>query len=148
MPSRLAKSLLFSTPAECEQAFYEAMANADGEAMAELWLDDEDVCCVHPASPRFLGIEAVRASFATVMSNGPLLITPTVKRAIEAAGLAIHNVVEEVVVDDGNAQRVLHVVATNAYLKTPAGWKMVLHHASPAPDGGVGETEATHGTLH
>lgn len=148
MPSRLARSLLFSTPAECEQAFYEALANADIDALSELWLDDEDVCCIHPGSPRLLGYEAVRASFAAVLEHGPVLVSPTRKRAVEAAGLAMHSVVEEVMVRDGRAQRVVHVFATNAFIKTPAGWKMILHHASPAPDGGESEIESSHGPLH
>jgi len=25
------------------------------------------------------------------------------------------------------------VVATNVYLRTAAGWRMIVHHASPAP---------------
>jgi len=25
------------------------------------------------------------------------------------------------------------VIATNVYLRTPAGWRMIVHHASPAP---------------
>lgn len=148
MPSRLARSLLFSTPAECEQAFYEALANADVDAIAELWLDDEDVSCIHPGSPRLLGYEAVRASFAAVLEHGPVLVSPSRKRAVEAAGLALHTVVEEVVVRDGRVQRVVHVFATNAYIKTPAGWKMILHHASPAPEGGASEIESPQGTLH
>ncbi len=148
MPSRLAKSLLFATPAECEQAFYEALASADADTVAELWLDDEDVCCVHPGAPRLLGIEAVRASFAALLENGPVFISPTLKRAVEAAGLALHNVLEEVVVSDGRVQRVVYVIATNAFIKTPAGWKMILHHASPAPEGGAAEPESVHGILH
>lgn len=150
MTTRLAKLLLFATPADCEQAFYEALANADADTVSELWLDDDSVCCIHPGSPRLLGTEAVRASFAAVLDNGPIRINPTLERAVEAAGLALHNVIEEVLVSDGLVQRVVHVITTNAFLKTPAGWKMILHHASLAPAGGATELEpeSAHGTLH
>ena len=47
--------------------------------------------------------------------------------------MALRSVIEEVVVTQGRKQQVAHVIATNAYVKTPAGWKMVMHHASPAP---------------
>ncbi|MCK7495702.1 MAG: hypothetical protein MZW92_35490 [Comamonadaceae bacterium] len=30
------------------------------------------------------------------------------------------------------------MIATNAYVKTPAGWKMILHHASQAAEGRAG----------
>jgi hypothetical protein len=43
------------------------------------------------------------------------------------------------------------VLATNVYVKTPAGWKMVLHHASSAPGGAVTastESSESYGVLH
>jgi len=57
--------------------------------------------------------------------------------------------VEEIIVTQGREQQVAHVIATNAYVKTPAGWKMVLHHASPAPGGQAADVSVEpHGTLH
>jgi len=29
--------------------------------------------------------------------------------------------------------RPVRIVATNVYLRTAAGWRMIVHHASPAP---------------
>jgi hypothetical protein len=43
------------------------------------------------------------------------------------------------------------VVATNVYLRTERGWRMVAHHASPAPATAAVETEtrrAAPKTLH
>jgi hypothetical protein len=57
-------------------------------------------------------------------------------------------VVEEVLVQQGRSQKIVHVIATNAYVKTPSGWKMVLHHASPAPEGQASEVESPTGPLH
>ena len=148
MPSRLSKNLLLTSPTECEQAFYEAMENADADAMAELWLDDEDVCCVHPGGSRLLGYPAVRASWGAILDNGPVHVRATLKRAVEASVLALHNVIEEVVVAQGRTRRVVQVIATNAYVKTPAGWKMILHHASPVPEGEAAEVEVPPGPLH
>jgi hypothetical protein len=34
------------------------------------------------------------------------------------------------------------VLATNAYRRTESGWLMVLHHASPAPQGGEPDDDA------
>jgi hypothetical protein len=31
------------------------------------------------------------------------------------------------------------MVATNVYLRTPSGWRMIVHHASPAPREPVAE---------
>ena len=57
----LGKPLMFASAEECERSFYEAMDAADIEAMAELWLDDDDVCCIHPNGPRLVGYAAVKA---------------------------------------------------------------------------------------
>jgi hypothetical protein len=66
-----------------------------------------------------------------------------------SAGL--EQLIEEVVVGSGPKQEVVRVLATNVYVKTPAGWKMVLHHASSAPGGAVtagSEARESHGVLH
>ena len=140
--------MLFSSPAECEQAFYEALEAGDADLVADLWLDDEDVCCVHPGGPRLVGAAAVRASWAAILANGALNIRATARKSVETPSLAVHNVIEEIVLLQGRGQQVVHVIATNAYVKTPAGWKMVLHHASAAPEGQATEVESPSGPLH
>jgi ketosteroid isomerase-like protein len=131
-PAKL-KPLLHASPDECEQAFYDALENADAESVVDLWLDDEDVCCVHPGGGRLLGHAAVKASWTTILANGPVRIRATLTKSLDTPTVALRSVIEEVVVTQGRKQQVAHVIATNAYVKTPAGWKMVMHHASPAP---------------
>lgn len=146
--SRLSKPLLFASPVECEQAFYDALEAADIDAITDLWLDDDDVVCIHPNGPRLVGVNAVRASWASILSNGAVNIRATARKAVETPTVAVHNVVEQVVMTQGRRQQVVHVIATNAYVKTPAGWKMVLHHAAPAPEGEAEDVEGPAGTLH
>ncbi len=144
----LTKPLLFASPAECEQAFYEALEAGDAEAVAELWLHDEDVVCIHPNGPRLVGHAAVVGSWRAILANGPLHIRAGSKKSIETPTVALHAVIEEVVVTQGRQQQIAHVFATNAYVKTPGGWKMVLHHACPAPEGQAREIETPSGPLH
>ena len=146
--SRLTKPLLFASPEECEQAFYDALESADIEAVADVWLDDDDVCCVHPGGARLVGSSAVRSSLAALLSNGPVQIRTVSRKCFEAPTLAVTNVIEEVIVAQGGGRQMVHVIATNAYVKTPAGWKMVLHHAVPAPQGRAVEAETPHGPVH
>ena len=47
--------------------------------------------------------------------------------------------------DDGKTS---WVIATNVYLKTAFGWRLVLHHASPGNAGDVQELVADAGILH
>jgi len=146
--SRLAKPLLFASSDECERAFYDALESADVDAAADLWLEDADICCVHPGGPRLLGHAAVTGSWRAILANGPLRIRASSKKTLETPTIALHNVVEEIVVQQGRTQKIVHVIATNAYVKTPAGWKMVLHHASAAPEGQATEVESPSGPLH
>ncbi len=144
----LGKPLLFVSAAECEQAFYEALEAADVDAVADLWFDDEDVCCVHPNGSRLLGHAAVSASWRAQLANGPLQIRAASRKTIETPTITVHNVIEQVVVTRGGGQQIVHIIATNAFVKTPAGWKMILHHASAVPEGQPQEVEAVQGTLH
>lgn len=145
---RLSRPLLFSSPAECEQAFYEALEAGDADVVNELWLDDEDVCCVHPGGPRLVGAAAVRASWTAILANGSLSIRATSRKSVETPSLAVHNVIEEIVLAQGRGQQVVQVIATNAYVKTPAGWKMVLHQASQTAEGVTEDVAAPSGPLH
>jgi hypothetical protein len=49
--------------------------------------------------------------------------------------LAVHSVHENFTLEGARQAdaRPLPVVATNVYLRTAAGWRMIVHHASPAP---------------
>lgn len=146
--SRLSKPLLFASSTECEQAFYDALENGDVDAVHDLWLDDADICCIHPGGPRLIGPGAVQASWTSILAHGAMRIRATSSKSLETPTLAVHNVVEEIVVTEGREQQVVHVIATNAYVKTPSGWKMILHHASQAAEGGAEDVEAPSGPLH
>ena len=146
--SRLTKPLLFASPEECEHAFYEALEAADVDAVVDLWLEDDDVVCIHPNGPRLLGFAAVRSSWAAILANGPLNVRGTLRKSLDTPTVAVHNVIEEVLVGQGTAQQVISVLATNVYVKTSAGWKMVLHHGSQASGGEVVSTSEPHALLH
>ena len=140
--------MLFASPEECEQAFYEALENADADAMADLWLQDDDVTCTHPGAPRLVGYNAVRASWAAILGSGPLPIRTLSRRTYESPTLATTSLVEEIAVQKGATRQLVHVIASNAFLKTPSGWKMVMHMGVAAPQGQAVEPEAPTGTVH
>lgn len=147
--SRLTKPLLFASPEECEQAFYEALQAGDADAVSDAWLDDDDVCCVHPGGARLVGYAAVCSSLVALLANGPVQIRTVSRKCFESSTVVVSNVIEEVVVAQGGTRQLVHVIATNAFAKTPAGWKMVLHHAAAAPQGRATDViETPHGPVH
>ncbi|HEY3077295.1 MAG TPA: SgcJ/EcaC family oxidoreductase [Burkholderiales bacterium] len=127
---------IFPTAQDAENAFYEALERCDLEGMMAVWAEDEDIVCVHPAGPRLTGQDQIRESWARIFSGGPharVIITNQV--AISGMMLAVHSVHENFTIPgQTRADAVpVPVVATNVYLRTAAGWRMIVHHASPAP---------------
>ncbi len=118
-----------------EEAFYEAMQRGDLEAMMALWADDEDVVCVHPGSDRFVGLAAVRESWASIFRHGRVQIRRCDVRVHTGAVLAVHNVVEQTLQGDPHGAppgglQVVECIATNVYVKQAGGWRMMLHHSA------------------
>ncbi|MBU6493756.1 MAG: nuclear transport factor 2 family protein [Burkholderiales bacterium] len=134
----------FLTPDDAEQAFYEALNRGDVDALMDVWSEDEDVVCIHPAGPRVVGVGAVRSSWEQILAHGSLDITVTHRQVARNPLCAIHSVIEQLLVEHGPQPRYAFVVATNIYLKEADGWRLVLHHASPAL-GHEGSQIETHG---
>lgn len=126
---------------EVESAFYDALARADLDALMALWAEEEDIVCIHPNAPRLTGFAAIRASWAAVFKHGPLPIRPRQLHAVRNPLYAAHSVLEEITVPEA-APSDVHVLATNVYVKTALGWRIVLHHASIAPGRAPAERSA------
>jgi uncharacterized protein (TIGR02246 family) len=126
---------IFPTAQDAENAFYEALERCDLDGMMAVWAEDEEVVCVHPAGARLTGQDQVRESWAKLFAAGPrarLRIEQQV--AISGMMLAVHSVFETFSIQGQKAEaQPLPIVATNVYLRTAAGWRMIVHHASPAP---------------
>ncbi|MDT3678211.1 MAG: nuclear transport factor 2 family protein [Burkholderiaceae bacterium] len=136
------RSAILCTADAVEEAFYDAMQRGDLEAMMALWADDEDVLCVHPGSDRFVGLAAVRESWARIFRYGHVEIRCTDVRSHTGAVLAVHNVVEQTLSPDprsaaAGGMQIVECIATNVYVKQAGSWRMMMHHsalrqASPA----------------
>ncbi len=138
---------LLASPDDVEAQFYEALQNADLDKLMAVWSDDDEIACVHPGGPRVSGHAAIRASFEAIFANGAIPLQPQGVRRLLTLGCAVHHLVEQVRVVDAQGSRSAWVLATNVYVKTTLGWRMVAHHASPGGEGAdeppSGETPAT-----
>jgi ketosteroid isomerase-like protein len=127
--------VIHSSPHDIEQAFYEALENADLDALMALWADDEHVVCIHPGGPRVEGYHDVRDSWKEILSSGALHIRVVPVHSVEGVMVAVRTLLEQVVVNASpTEQHVMQVSATNVFHKGPSGWKLVMRHASPAMD--------------
>jgi uncharacterized protein (TIGR02246 family) len=127
---------IFPTAQDAENAFYEALERCDLEGMMAVWAEDEDIVCVHPAGGRLSGQDEVRESWAKIFAGGPRARVRIEQQvAISGMMLAVHSVFETFSIEGETRAEAqpAPIVATNVYLRTAAGWRMIVHHASPAP---------------
>jgi len=125
---------IFPTAQDAENAFYEALERCDLEGMMAVWAEDEDIVCVHPAGARLSGQDQVRESWAKIFAAGPRAqVRIDQQVAISGMMLAVHSVFEHFSIQGQAQPQPAPIVATNVYLRTAAGWRLIVHHASPAP---------------
>jgi ketosteroid isomerase-like protein len=131
--SSAVKAALYANSQEAEAAFYDAFGKNDLEAMMAVWADDDDIYCVHPGGQRVAGMENVRESWRRVFNSGQTLsFQLRARHEIHGMMLAIHSVYEQITIAGQGPART-PMLATNIYLRTDHGWRMVAHHSSPAP---------------
>jgi uncharacterized protein (TIGR02246 family) len=124
---------IFPTPQDCEAAFYDALEKSDLEAMMAVWAEDEDVLCIHPGGPRVSGHAAIREIWRQMFAGGPRLSVYVGQvMATQAMLMAAHSV-HEFIAMKGEPRPSHPVVATNVYIRSGNGWRMIVHHASPTP---------------
>ena len=124
---------IFPTAQDAQNAFYEALERSDLEAMMAVWSEDEDIVCVHPSGQRLAGQAPVREVWRQMFAGGAnMRVRITRQVVVTGVMLEVHSVHENITVAGEQRPR-LPMVATNVYLRTAAGWRMIAHHASPAP---------------
>ncbi len=131
------KKTTFLTPQDAEAAFYEALERADLDAMMEVWSEDDEVSCVHPGGPRLTGYEQVRENWAQIFKSGQRLQVHLSDQVIVSGMMfSVHSLHENILVRSAQGEAAggrSIVVTTNVYLRSGSGWRMVVHHGSPAP---------------
>lgn len=125
-------SKVLESAEDTEAAFYDAIGRADIEAVMSLWADEEDIVCIHPGAPRLVGHTEIRASWEQIFEQGAVHIRPVHLHVTQNVMTSVHNIIEEVH-RATSRQQDIHILATNVYMKTPLGWRIVSHHASVVP---------------
>jgi ketosteroid isomerase-like protein len=139
---------LMASVDDVEAQFYEALQRGDIERLMAVWSDDDEVVCVHPGGPRVVGHGAIRATFEAIFANGAIPVRFEKMKRVESAGCAVHNLLERVDIQTAEGAQTAWVIATNVYLKTAQGWRLVAHHASPGSSRELPEIVEAPSTLH
>ncbi len=146
--AKTAAVTLGGTADETEALFYEALQAADIGRLMACWADEDDIVCVHPGGPRIVGAGAIRATFDAIFANGAIRAWPEQVRKIEALASSVHNLVERIEVLTPSGLVNAYVLTTNVYHKTPLGWRLVVHHASPGSESALLELNEAPQVLH
>jgi ketosteroid isomerase-like protein len=122
----------FPSPEAAEAAFYGAFEAADTEAMMQVWAVLPDILCVHPLGGVLVGPQAIRASwdelFADAYRRSFLIEVAAAHHTAHAASRTVY----ESILIPASGQRFSPMLATNVYRYMGDGWRMIVHHASPA----------------
>jgi hypothetical protein len=108
------------------QAFYEAFAGADIEAMDALWARRAEVACIHPGWGLLAGRDEVIDSWRRIFGNSPPDIICHGARAFllgDAACVVCLEIMPEGV-----------LIATNVFVREDGGWRMAHHQAGPTSE--------------
>ncbi|MBM86112.1 MAG: DUF4440 domain-containing protein [Rhodospirillaceae bacterium] len=108
------------------EAFYNAFATRDLEALDEIWSREMPAVCVHPGWGPLYGRNAVMQSWAGILSapSAPSISCHDAKAHFLSDDIC-YVTCYELIAEDA-------LVATNVYVKEATGWRMIHHHASPA----------------
>ena len=127
-----------SDPADIEavkaanQRFYDAFGALDIQMMDEVWEASERAMCVHPGWQPLVGWEPIRASWSGIFDNTTLMhfniqYVNVVVQGDSGWVTCVENISS---VLQGRASN-MGILATNIFVRTPQGWNMIAHHASP-----------------
>ena len=145
---RLQAATLGGSPDDVEQAFYDALNHADIEQLMACWAEEDEIVCIHPGGQRLIGQGAIRSAFEALFANGSVQLKPERVHKIDVLASAVHHLVERISVLTPQGEQTAWVTATNVYHKTPQGWRMVAHHASPGAASDNPEVASRPAVLH
>ncbi|NWG88047.1 MAG: nuclear transport factor 2 family protein [Hydrogenophilaceae bacterium] len=129
---KTASTTHFDTPQAAEAAFYAAFEQADALAMMPIWDGTPDITCIHPMGRAVSGLAEVSQSWQEVFASDlRLRFTREPVQLSQSADLAVSVLYEHIQVI-GEAKPRPAMLATNVYRHTEQGWRLILHHASPA----------------
>lgn len=130
---------------EANEAFYAALEARDLDLLDRLWLHEGWVRCVHPGRDAIVGWPSVRRSFEQIFAHTRLLhVTPTAVDVMVFGELGVIACVENITLESEDEMGMTAAQATNIFRRTDGGWRMMHHHASPAP---MHVTQAFDGTV-
>jgi len=117
---------------EANRAFYRAFESLDIEKMAEVWLKEPHIVCIHPGWPKLSGWGPVMNSWERIFDNTfEMKFELTENEVIISGDLAVVVVQENLSQSNYDGHSRSQALATNVFERSGDKWWLVLHHGSP-----------------
>jgi SnoaL-like domain len=114
--------------------FYRTLEALDLSGMDGLWLHEGFVRCVHPGWDVLVGWDAVRNSFEQIFgSTRWIRVTPTAVDVLVFGAVGLVACTENITDTNHGDVGLAVAQATNVFQKVEERWRIIVHHASPAP---------------
>ncbi len=124
----------YKTPQDAEDAYYDAMEEGDLGKLREVWVDNDDICCLLPMYPLIQGRREVEEVYRRLFSMGQgLELSIRHLSWIQAGDIAIHQVEETVQNPPPGQPKPPPFYATNIFRKVGDGWRLLVHQNAPTP---------------
>lgn len=124
-------------------AFYAAFETRDIDAMADVWERSDRATVTHPGWPTLRGWAKVGGSWDAIFRSTPYIQFVLTDEHVEVTGDTAWVTLDENILQstpaDGSGDDELtgaKVAATNVFVRTEFGWRMVVHHGSPVGTSG------------
>ena len=126
---------MFSTVKNAENHFYDAFSNSDLKKMMSVWLDSNEISCIHPGSPALVGTSQITLSWQQIFNpRSKRVFNLETINQISANDFCVRLVQENIYLEEKNFAAP-PIYATNIYRKIDCSWFMISHHASESPIG-------------
>ena len=109
---------------DANEAFYDAFADGDLDALDALWAERASVACIHPGWDALRDREEVMESWRAILDNPR---APRV-RCSRASAHVLGEVAFVICAEDISGSE---LIATNVFVLETGVWKMAHHHAGP-----------------
>ena len=124
---------MFSTVKNTENHFYDAFSNCDLEKMMSVWLDSNEISCIHPGSSALVGKSQITLSWQQIFKpRAKRIFNLETINQISAKDFCLRLVQENIYLEEKNFAAP-PIYATNIYRKIDCSWFMISHHASESP---------------
>lgn len=124
----------FESAQAAEDAFYDALDEADLERLLAVWAESDDISCLLPMHPLIQGRAGITEQFTQLFAEGHgVSLSIRHLHWIESGDMAIHHVEERIEDPPADRHPPPPFYGTNIYRREDGGWRLLVHLNAPTP---------------